>query len=185
MSLIPEFELGLLNAWIFNVYIIAYNLMPYILSNEKENLKKIGHADFKLEKSQKRLGNYITIVFFIPIIYSIFLPMKLNTIWFYIGLIVYLFGIILATDAMYYFLKTPSDILITNGIYRYSRNPIYLGIILIFIGTAIASFSFVYLILTILFAFFINRLVLIEEKYCLIKYKNEFEKYMKKTSRWI
>jgi len=188
MSILPELEIGLFNAWILMLFVIAYNIMPYFLSVKKlieqENLKKIGHPDIKLTKAQKQLGLLINIFFIIPIIYSIFLPIRLNSIGIYIGLVIYFFGIIIGITAMYYFFKTPTGKLVANGIYRFSRNPIYLSIILIFAGTAIVCISWIFFLITMIFAILIHYLIIYEEKYCLEKYKNDYRRYMNQTSRW-
>lgn len=188
MSILPEFEIGLFNAWILMLFVIAYNIIPYFLSAKKvieqENLKRIGHPDIKLTKAQKQLGVLINIFFIIPIIYSIFLPIQLNSIGIYIGLVIYFFGIIIGITAMYYFFKTPTGKLVTNGIYRFSRNPIYLSAILIFVGTAIVCISWIFFLITMIFAILIHYLIIYEEKYCLEKYEYDYRRYMNQTSRW-
>ena len=45
MSLIPDFELGLWNAWIFMLYVIFSMVLPYLLSGwliDKKILEKLG-----------------------------------------------------------------------------------------------------------------------------------------------
>ena len=145
MSVIPAFELGFWNAWLLMLYVIFYNVLPYVFSFMrplyKEILKKGSGPDIPLSKKEKSLGNILSIVFFIPIVYSFFLPLTLFSIWFYVGFIVYLFGVCIGSMAMYDFYTTEVDKLVTKGVYRVSRNPMYLGIFLIYIGTGIAAGS--------------------------------------------
>ena len=189
MSLVPAFELGLWNAWIFMLFVICYNVLPYILSKIKpiynEILKKASGTNIPLDKTKKMLGNILSIVFVIPIIYSFFLPFKLYTIWFYIGLLIYLLGVIIGILAWYDFYTTAVDKLVTKGIYRISRNPMYLGIILIYIGTGIACVSWLFLLLTMIFAILSHVLVITEENYCLKKFGKDYRKYLNRTPRWI
>ena len=74
MSLLPDFELGIWNAWIFMLYVISYNVLPYVLSLtrliDKDAFKKGSGADMPRNKSNKKLSISINFVFFVPIIYG-------------------------------------------------------------------------------------------------------------------
>jgi protein-S-isoprenylcysteine O-methyltransferase Ste14 len=188
MSLIPVFKIGIWNAWIFMLYVIFYNIMPYILSIRpiyKEILKKTAGHNIPLNKTEEKLAKIMILVFFIPIIYSFFLPIQLSTTWFNIGLIIYLLGVIIGTIAIYDFFTTAVDKLVTKGVYRISRNPMYLSMFLIYIGTGIACVSWLFLILTILFMILSHILVINEERFCLKTYRQDYIKYQAKTRRWI
>ena len=76
--------------------------------------------------------------------------------------------------------------LVVSGIFKYSRNPMYLGMLLILISMTI-KFNFVGGIL-IIFAFitFITKFQIIPEETALEKlFGKEFTLYKKKTKRWI
>ena len=76
--------------------------------------------------------------------------------------------------------------LIRNGLFKYSRNPIYLGVI--FLGPALGFiFDNVWLLLIIVpLIILINHFLIIpEEKYLLEKFKKEYSDYYKKVRRWI
>lgn len=187
--LVPAFELGFLNAWLFMVYVIFYNVLPYLLSLirpiYKELLKKGSGPDIPFNKTEEILAKIIFLVFIIPIVYSIFLPIKLSSVWFYVGLFIYLVGIVIGTMAMYDFYTTAVDKLVIKGVYRISRNPMYLGIFLIYIGTGIACISWFFILLTIIFIISSDFLVIIEERFCLSRYGEGYRKYLKRTPRWI
>ena len=189
MSLLPDFELGIWNAWIFMLYVISYNVLPYVLSLtrliDKDAFKKGSGADMPRNKSNKKLSISINFVFFVPIIYTIFLPLKLDTVWFNVGLLIYLLGVIIGTIAIFNFFTTSVDKLVTKGAYRISRNPMYLSMFLIFIGTGIACVSWVFLLFTIVFIILSYILVVSEESFCLQKYENAYREYINRTPRWI
>ena len=188
MSLIPDFELGLWNAWIFMLYVISYNVLPYVLSSrliDKDVLKKATAADMQLNKTEKKVSNIISFLFFALIVYSIFLPLKLGTDWFYAGFLIYLLGAIIETLAMLDFFTTPVDKPVTKGVYRISRNPMYLGMFLIFIGTGIACASWIFLLLTVVLIILIHISVISEERWCLEKYGDAYREYMNRIPRWI
>jgi len=188
MSLIPEFELGLWNAWIFTLYVIFSNVLPYVLSGkliDKEVWKKATAADMQLNKTEKKVSNIISFLFYALIAYSFFLPLKLGTIWLYAGFLIYLLGAIIETLAMLDFFTTPVEKPVTKGVYRISRNPIYLGMFLIFIGIGIACASWVFLLLTVTLMILIHVSVVSEERWCLEKYGDAYREYMNRIPRWI
>ena len=119
-------------------------------------------------------------------VYSIFLPLKLGTAWFYAGLVICLLGMIFVTLATLNFAATPLDKPNTKGIYRISRHPMYFGSLLIFIGIGIASSSWVFLLFAMIFLILqMNILVIPEERMCCEKYGDAYREYMNRTPRWI
>jgi len=62
--------------------------------------------------------------------------------------------------------------LVTTGIYRFTRHPMYYSLILISIGVFIIKLSFYYLFLTISLALIIKFKIALEEKYLMNKFKN-------------
>jgi len=186
MSLIPAFELGLWNAWIFMLYLIFLSLLPFLLSGwliDKEVLKK--GSDAPLNETEKEISNIISFLFIALIAYSIFLPLELGTVWFFAGFLIYLLGAIIETIAIQNFFTTPVDKPVTKGVYRFSRNPIYFSMFLIFGGTGIACASWVFLLITAVFIILVHTGIVSEERSCLQKYGNAYREYMNRTPRWI
>ena len=143
MSLIPAFEIGVWNAWIFMSSFLLQWLAVALAS--KRVYQRTGHpADMKRSKSDRRIGMAAMITWLIATIYSIFLPLRLTTVWFYVGLVVFLFGLIILTGATLNFAVAPHDKPITGGFYRYSRHPMYLVMFLIYIATSLASASWLF-----------------------------------------
>ena len=62
--------------------------------------------------------------------------------------------------------------LITFGIYRFIRHPMYYSLILISLGIFIIELSFYYLFLTISLTLVIKRKIILEEQYLNKKFKN-------------
>ena len=76
--------------------------------------------------------------------------------------------------------------LVTSGIYKYSRNPMYLGFLIIVISSSIFYLN-TYSILTPLFFYlWINRFQIKREEFFLTeKFGEDYLSYKKKTRRWI
>ena len=62
--------------------------------------------------------------------------------------------------------------LVTTGIYRFTRHPMYYSLIFISIGVFIIKLSIYYLFLTISLALIIKFKIVLEEKYLMNKFKN-------------
>jgi len=62
--------------------------------------------------------------------------------------------------------------LVTTGIYRFMRHPMYYSLIFISIGVFIINLSIYYLFLTISLALIIKLKIILEEKYLMNKFKN-------------
>jgi protein-S-isoprenylcysteine O-methyltransferase Ste14 len=82
-------------------------------------------------------------------------------------------------------INTPTNRPATNGLYRISRNPIYLGTFLIFFSVGIACASWLFLLLIAVFVALQDILIAPEERWCLEKYGDAYREYMNKTPRWI
>lgn len=76
--------------------------------------------------------------------------------------------------------------IITDGPYRHTRNPMYLGLLLIHFGLSLA-FSLDWTLVTtpILWAVLHWGVVLREEQYLLEKYGQEYRDFMDTTRRWL
>lgn len=82
----------------------------------------------------------------------------------------------------------PSDAtaLVTEGMYRYSRNPMYLGLLLWTIASTIWFGTWFGIIINIVFVFLINFLQIIPEEEALLEiFGEEYEEYKKNVRRWI
>ena len=124
-------------------------------------------------------------VFLALILYSIFVPPKLWTLWFYIGLAVYLLGFIVSTAALSSIAATKPGEPFTTGMYRYSRHPIALGTLLPMIGTGIASASWLLLLLSVILIVISRFLTITEESATAKKFGDAYKEYMNRTPRWI
>jgi len=136
----------------------------------------------KLEKFTPIIGNS---VWLLATIYSIFLPLQLGTLWFYIGLPFFLIGLVILTAATVNFATVPTEKPATKGAYYFSRHPLYLSMIIIYIGIGIASASWVFILLGIANILWIRTEAIVEERYCLERYDKDYRVYINKTPRWI
>jgi len=188
MPLIPEFELGVYNAWILllSFFVFCTGLPPSIarVFTTDKNLKDSDEPS-SFEEQEKKLQNLFIVALAASVIYSIFLPLKLGTAWFYVGVSIYLLGMLFNIVAEMNFRTTSIDKPVTKGVYRISRNPQLFGAFLAFIGISVACASWLFLLFTLAMIAAYNILVVSEERWCLEKYGIAYREYMNSTPKWI
>ena len=80
----------------------------------------------------------------------------------------------------------PSTVLINEGPYRFSRNPIYVGFAITYAGLAIAMDSWVALLLLFPCLVVVDRFVIQrEERYLAAKFGAGYEAYRAQVRRWL
>ena len=79
-----------------------------------------------------------------------------------------------------------ASVLVSNGVFSYSRNPMYLGMLIIIIGFSIIhNLIAIIVFMPLWMLYMINFQIIPEEEAMKILFKEEFLNYSKKTRRWI
>jgi len=180
MSLIPAFELGLWNAWIFILPLILISIPGARILGRRNS----GEYTL-LTKKEKKFAILYMVVLFASYGYSVFLPLQLGTVWFYLGFSIFLLGMLIEVLTMFDFAMTPVDKPVTRGVYRFSRNPMYVGEILVYLSIVLACVSWIFFIVTLGTIIIRQVSVAAEERFCLKKYGDDYRVYMRRTPRWI
>ena len=82
--------------------------------------------------------------------------------------------------------KSPSLVLVEAGPYRFTRNPMYLGMVLLQIGFGLLfSLDWALILAPVLFCVLHFGVVLREEAYLLEKFGAPYEAFLGRTRRWI
>ena len=119
------------------------------------------------------------------------IPFQLEISFFILSL-----GIIIFINPVLKFIKSKTTInpiqfeetnrLVTSGIFKYSRNPMYLGMLMIIISTSIFYLNIYSILTPFLFVFWINKFqIKREEVFLTEKFGKEYLSYKNKTRRWI
>lgn len=186
MSLLPDFEIGLWNAWILMLYFPLHPLIVIVI----DKLIGVGDIDKKMGQvpctgTEKKIFNSVMVLIVLAFVYSVFLPLKLGTLWFYLGLSIYLVGLVMFLVAIVNIATTSHARPFTEGAYRYSRHPMTFWGNIMHLGVGIASASWVFLLFTVLAAILFHYLVIAEERGCLELYGDSYREYVNRTPRWI
>ena len=76
--------------------------------------------------------------------------------------------------------------LVTRGVYRLSRNPMYLGFLLVLLGWAFFLSNPATLLVVVAFVFYLTRFQIApEEKILQEKFGAAFERYRRESRRWL
>lgn len=181
MPAIPVFEIGIWNVWIF--MLINFLPMPIIMRVHRGVLEDSMRSYGEAHKTVNRIEWVLWILAFV---YSIFLPLRLGEIWFYVGLPIALIGVVTFVMVIVSFVTTPiGEKPITTGLYHYSRHPMYITQLVMLIGAGIASASWLFLLLSIVYTGLGFMYAGSEERICLEKYGDAYREYMERTPRWI
>ena len=126
--------------------------------------------------------------YFLPIIDIIDPPVS------YFGILILLGGILVVIACAVMFKKVdtpivpfePTTVLLTHGIYRFTRNPIYLGMIFILSGAAIALGSLTSFLVIPVFFFIIQEAFIKHEERFLEKiFNSHYIEYKSSVRRWL
>jgi protein-S-isoprenylcysteine O-methyltransferase Ste14 len=181
MSLVPAFDIGVWNAWIFMLYyFLPTPILMLVWAKRTRGEEKLRN------ETEMKLRPVELIIWLAAFVYSIFLPLRLGTTWFYVGLPILLIGTIGYTAVIPSLITTPIDKeLLAKGLYRYSRHPMYITQLAIYIGVGIACASWVFLLFSIVYTILSVVSAISEERYCLEKYGDFYREYLNRTPRWI
>lgn len=114
--------------------------------------------------------------------------------WTYLGIVVVLAGIVIAMVSVRRFTRAKTGIvpfdeattLVTDGLYRYARNPMYLGMFMILIGVALMMGSVSPLLPVWLFMLVIRyNFVAGEERFLEDTFGRDYLEFKNKVRRWL
>ena len=81
--------------------------------------------------------------------------------------------------------ETQKTDIVSNGIYRYSRNPAFVGFDLLYIGTSMVFPNIPMLLCSLLAVTLLHLQILEEEKFLLVVFGEKYSEYKKKAARYL
>ena len=185
MELIPRSQLGWLNGWIL-LAVYGLVLLGMLGSFPREVVARLFYepASHKtsVEKAAKAIGQLAAFAF---IALALFSPLKIRAITGYLGLGIYVLGMGTVIKALVDFRDTPMDQPVTRGVYHISRNPQWVGLALVFLGTAIVISAWLALALVGVVIVSYHFEILTEERVCLEQYGEAYAAYLKRIPRYL
>jgi protein-S-isoprenylcysteine O-methyltransferase Ste14 len=138
----------------------------------------------------------IAILIALPVLFHYLIPVMtvIPQPYTYLGAVVMILGLALLIWAAMLFreagtgfqLKGGGSVLVTSGPFRFSRNPMYLGMLIWLIGLAILLGTLIAFLFPILFFLLANYLVIpVEEKDLKRNFGEQFIEYKRRVRRWL
>lgn len=118
-------------------------------------------------------------------VYLFFLKITTETNWFYIGLVIFGFGVLLCSVSVINFAKPAENGINLAGLYRISRNPMYVAYFIYFLGCVALTRSLLLFAILIVFQISAHWIILSEERWCIKKFGNAYKNYMNQVRRYI
>jgi protein-S-isoprenylcysteine O-methyltransferase Ste14 len=79
-----------------------------------------------------------------------------------------------------------AETLVTEGLFRHARNPMYVGKFFMVAGAGLAANTWpAFVAISMVYAFLYHAVVLAEEEYLRSKFGSEFDEYCRTTPRWV
>jgi protein-S-isoprenylcysteine O-methyltransferase Ste14 len=123
----------------------------------------------------------------VSLLICIFIPVKLGVL-FWVGLPFWFLGVVVNLAAVHSFTHTKGAN--TIGIYRYSRNPMYVGAFFLLLGLSLMGlstsvWSIALLAFCVVSVPYLHWTVLLEETFLMHKYGDSYREYMNRTARYV
>jgi protein-S-isoprenylcysteine O-methyltransferase Ste14 len=182
MELMPEIRIGLLNGWI--PLILFYVIFGIMLITFPRSVVTRLYDRSGWTETQKTLSALGKIFILSWLFLVVFTPLKPSQGGFVFGSILYAFGLVGMVVALLNFKDTPLDQPITTGLYKISRNPQQVTILILFFGISFAIGSWLATIILAIGAVMAHIRILAEEKTCLEQYGASYKNYMKQVPRY-
>lgn len=181
------------------IFYLSFLFKIILLKRKKIKVNYLGDKNNKL-KNDIKFENILKVFSILMIIVQYF-SIIINDNWYFInvfsfiriiGLIIILLGIVLLILALIAikdnFLiginPNTNTSLVTSGIYKISRNPIFLGFDLLYIGLFFVFPNPINLIFTIILVWLFDGLINIEEGYLVSSYKDDYINYKSKVKKY-
>lgn len=103
---------------------------------------------------------------------------------FYSGLVIYVLGVFLYGASIVDFARPAASGVRVHGLYRLSRNPMYIAYFVCFLGCALLIRSWVMLGILVVFQASMHWLILSEERWCVRRFGDEYIAYMGSVRRY-
>lgn len=116
----------------------------------------------------------------------LFLKIKYTPRWtLFAGMAVYALGLALLALSVAAFAAPAENGFSRNGLYRLSRNPMYVAYFVFFMGCALLTQSWALFVFVLVFQVSSHWIILSEERWCVRKFGEEYLQYQKEVRRYI
>lgn len=139
MTLFPTFKIGLWNLWLPSLgFYLIFGLLLWAFP--REVVRRLYDRSHWIPE-QRRRSLLPKLFGLATLTLSIFIPIRPDLPSFWTGVAIYALGLAAVVWALITYRQTPLNQPVTAGLYRVSRNPQWVSLVLIFLGVAVMSGS--------------------------------------------
>lgn len=185
MDNVPPLHPGVLNGWLL---LVAYflGLIVSAMAFPTDQRKKL-FLEPQYPRGHPRwvalsLGRIAAVSF---VVLTLFTELRLGTYLFYAGVTLYGIGYVVVMVSLNDYKRAPAEGMVTGGLYRYTRNLQWLGLVGVFVGTVLAMGAGLHLILVLIVVAVYHFQILLEEEGCASAYGEEYRNYMRRVPRYL
>ncbi len=184
MEFLPTVRFGFLNGWILLVaYFIGLTISALAFpAGKRRKLFLEPHYPRGHPRWIILVLGRIAAISFVGL--TLFAGLRRGTDLFYLGLTIYVVGYSVVILSLNDYKRANTGDLVTAGLYRYSRNPQWLGLVGVFAGTALAVGGWLHLLLVFILAIAYHFQILLEEEICESAYGAAYRDYMSRVPRY-
>ena len=182
MQLFPELRLGWPNGWIF-LLIFGVIFGGVVRSFPKDVIARLYDTSnwTQTQRILTRIGKVFSVVITVLVVLT---PLNANRPVFWLGTAIFVLGLSGLVLALFNFRNTPVDQPITQGLYRVSRNPQWMMLIVMFLGQCLVIGSWTAFFLFVVTIACYHFRILGEERACLAQYGDAYRDYMERIPRY-
>lgn len=182
MNLVLTFQPGIMNAWIL---CIPFLVPAFIIGTVKKDVTR-RMSDMSGYSARERFFTIAASLAPYPFMAgTVWIPFTSLKPFIYAGSVLYAIGMAAFYASIYSFAVTPPDKPLTAGVYRFSRNPMYVSASMVFSSICMMTANPVlipYLVVLLVLQHF---MILAEERICSKKFGPEFHEYIRKVPRYL
>ncbi len=175
-------QINLFNVWFFAVPIIIVGI--YIAVFHRDTAKRMA-AMTGYSRKEKAVTILASTSPYLFTLLTFFIPLSSNTIAVVIGVPLYTIGLIGFVAAVVSYIKAPPEAPVMLGIYKISRNPMYVAALLAYAGIVVMTLNILLTILLIIMIILHHIMIQAEEKSCVERFGEQYKKYRKSTPRYL
>lgn len=180
MEFFPRLELSLTGGWIILIWLYITQTTVLLAVGKDVRKRLLDRSNFIHKQwliATKIIGVLLQIL-------ALLTPLALNSPEFFIGVSLFIVGMIGEVIAVINFRMTPLNEPVTRGFYRISRNPQETMLTISIFGICFAVGSWFLVILFILSRILNHFQILAQEEACLNVFGDSYRNYMKKVPRY-
>ena len=182
MQLFPKLGLTLYGGWI---YLLIFGIVfgGVVKSFPKEVIARLYDTSnwTPAQRTLTRIGKAFSVVITVLVALT---PLTTNTPVFWLGTAIFGLGLGGLVLALFNFRNTPTGQPITQGLYKRSRNPQWMMLIVMFLGQCIVIGSWTAFVLFLVTIVCYHFRILGEERACLAQYGDAYRDYMQRIPRY-